>query len=219
MCDLMRGAGPGWPVALFIGGVLGGLALLGAGPAVAGDAADAGRPAAAVPAPAALAEDADRVAALLEASRLEAARAVGAAESATGFVDVLGSIDMPAELLKIGLLLLAMCAMGFLTVRVFGPRTGSGSGGPDDVIQVREQRRLDPKTTLYLVEVAGQPVLLAVSDRQVRKVAGTAELDEAAVRRALDGRAPRPTGVRTFAALLRSRGSAGAERGAQTKKS
>lgn len=129
----------------------------------------------------------------------------GPAEPATWDPDLQQQgVELIGYAIKTIAMLGLLCVMGYAVVRFLGPRVGPLGGREEDVIQVKELKRLDPKTTLYLVEVAGRHVLLAVSDREVRPI-GDVALDEAAIARKLAGKAPRPEGPRSFGALLKSR--------------
>ena len=88
------------------------------------------------------------------------------------------------QFLRVLAVLGAIVALGYLAMRVLGPRFAPIEGKSGDLIRVIEMKRLDPKTTLYLIEVAGQHALVAVSDREVRSLTPVS-LDAERVRAAL----------------------------------
>ncbi|MFC1705336.1 flagellar biosynthetic protein FliO [Planctomycetota bacterium] len=113
-------------------------------------------------------------------------------------------VDLLTYVVKTLVMLGLLCVMAYATVRFLGPKIGPGAGSPGDLIKVIETRRIDPKTTLFLVEVSGHYALLATSDHQVRGLSAV-ELDEGAIRKAFERKAPQATGARTFASLIRGR--------------
>jgi flagellar biogenesis protein FliO len=83
-----------------------------------------------------------------------------------------------------------MAAAGAICVKLLGPRLAATRARDDDLIKVLEAKRLDLKTTLYLVEIAGAPTLIGVSENEVRGLAPL-EIDGERVREALARRAAR----------------------------
>jgi len=92
------------------------------------------------------------------------------------------------KLIQLAAFLAGMSALGWLSVRVLGPRLAHLGTKPGDLIKIVEQKRLDPRTTLYVVEVAGKHALLAVSDREVRALSAVS-LDDPAARAVIEERA------------------------------
>lgn len=111
------------------------------------------------------------------------------AAPAPGGVDVLPEeVDRWAtfagQVIRMLAVLGAIAAVGWIVAKVVGPRFGLYAARPTDLIRVLETKRLDAKTTLYLVEVAGKTTLIGVSEGEVRSLAPL-EIDEDRVRDAL----------------------------------
>ncbi|RME73157.1 MAG: hypothetical protein D6776_07575 [Planctomycetota bacterium] len=137
-------------------------------------------------------------------------RAATTTASARGPAELLGDTgELLMLLIKTAALLGAMALLGLLVVRIYGPRAAVAGAGGGGAIRILAVQRLEARTTLYLLEVAGSPLLVAVSDREVRALTRT-QLDAQAVREAV---ATERRGARGgFRALLGRRGEAAAAR-------
>lgn len=82
--------------------------------------------------------------------------------------EVAEAVDTVRLVIETAALLGAIALLGYLVVRIFGPRHGGLARGGEELIRVLAVRRLEPRTTIYLLEVAGTPLVVSVSDRQVR---------------------------------------------------
>ena len=92
-------------------------------------------------------------------------------------IDVQDGIGFAWNLVKLVAILGGMAGLGAIAVRVIGPRFSPLAGKPGDMIRVVDVKRLDTKTSLYLVEVAGKHTLLSVSENEVRGLSAL-ELDD-----------------------------------------
>jgi flagellar biogenesis protein FliO len=118
--------------------------------------------------------------------------------------------DFAASAVKMVAALGLIAATGYLAARLVGPRIAATRARSDDLIKVLEVKRLDPKTTLYLVEVAGKTTLIGVSENEVRSLVPL-EIDEERLREAIARREgsgtaargePAEPGNRAFAEIL-----------------
>jgi flagellar biogenesis protein FliO len=118
------------------------------------------------------------------------------------------AIDVVELVIETAVLLAVIAVLGVVVVKVFAPKLGPTAGKSGDLIRVVAFRRIEPRTTLYLVEVGGKHVLLSVSDRDVQALTDVSldtEGVEAAVA-ALDADAPARG---AFRVLLNRRGKPG----------
>ncbi|MHC4831641.1 MAG: flagellar biosynthetic protein FliO [Planctomycetota bacterium] len=116
-------------------------------------------------------------------------------------------VDLLGQTLKTVGWLGALCLMFYLVAKLVGPRFGPLKTSPGDRIKVVEFKRIDAKTTLYLLEVGGKPLLVSVSDRAVQALTDTELTQEAVEEAAAAAKAAAP--AKGFAALL----ARGARRG------
>jgi flagellar biogenesis protein FliO len=111
------------------------------------------------------------------------------------------------QLLRVVAALGVVIGLVYLSLRLLGARFGAHVSRPGDLVRVLEAKRLDAKTTLYLVEVAGKATLIGVSEHEVRSLAPLA-IDDAEIRAALalrDGPRDRKAFARVLAAKLDDR--------------
>lgn len=74
-----------------------------------------------------------------------------------------------------------LCALGYLCVKVLGPRLSPVGGKSTDLIKVVDMKRLDPQTTLYIVEAGGRHALISAGPGGVHALSKL-ELDDELIR-------------------------------------
>jgi flagellar biogenesis protein FliO len=127
------------------------------------------------------------------------------------------TISTLAELAGLGWMILRMvvalvivCAVAYFTLRLLAPRLKGHVAGA--LIKVHESRRIDPKTTIHLLEVGNRFALVGVGEGGIQALSPV-ELDAEAIRAALAEKAeiqglsavlpPGPAkGVRSFASFM-----------------
>ncbi len=164
-------------------------------PAAAEAPAPAAPPAAAPPAPAAPPGTGAAVKKPADPSGVATPRV----EPPKAFADD-GAASLLWQLLRTAVALGIVCAIAYFGLKLFGARLAARGAGT--VVKVVDQGRLDAKTTLYLVEVAGQYILVGVGDGGVQALTPVA-LDADRIRAALGQRGARP-----FASVLEALASA-----------
>jgi flagellar protein FliO/FliZ len=116
------------------------------------------------------------------------------------------SFDYTGQILQVVVALVAICIVFLIVIRWLLPRMARAAGGQGfrmgggRLVRIVDRCPLEPKRTVFLVEVAGRYMLIGSSEGSVTKIAG-GDLDEPEIRRLLG--AP-PT--RTFASLLKKVG-------------
>jgi flagellar protein FliO/FliZ len=121
--------------------------------------------------------------------------------------DPIRGLETGAEaLVQVAVVLVAICILLWVVVRWILPRMARAAGargirlGGGKLIRVVDRCPLEPKRTLFLVEVAGRFVLLGSSEGSITRLGGE-ELDAAELRRLLGAPPSKP-----FASLLQAVG-------------
>ncbi len=114
-------------------------------------------------------------------------------------------LDFGWQILKMIGALAIVCGLGYVGIRVLASRTEKARRGDGSLIRVHDVKRLEAKASIYLVEVAGQFVLVGVGEHEVRCLTPS-ELDPLRVREALaerDRQQPaKPQASSPFSAIL-----------------
>jgi flagellar protein FliO/FliZ len=129
-----------------------------------------------------------------------------AAEAPGDGTPPLEDLDYTGALLQVVVVLLAICLAFYVIIRWLLPRMARAAGGRGfrmgggRLVRIVDRCPLEPKRTVFLVEVAGRFLLLGSSEGSITKLAGD-DLDEAEIRRRIGA----PPG-RSFSDLIKNVG-------------